>query len=162
MLQRRTIQVSGRADKLPRKCLRERDCARLWPTVMQILNNHHGTTHNGTYVHLRETPHGNLDLVLSERGREDFAAIESIRDRYGNRPALLTLLADHLERGWELIPPRDLGTLALGPILARAVERDASGSVVGIGPVYWYPDFPIYDEIDELLRQGFLELQGSA
>jgi hypothetical protein len=128
---------------------------------MPVNDASHQTTENGRFVHLRETPDGNLDLVLSERGRDEFAAIESIRDRYGNRPALTALLADHLGRGWELVPPRDLGTPALGPILSREIERSDAGSIIATGRIYWYPDYPIYDEIDELHRQGFLELRGT-
>lgn len=128
---------------------------------MSISEVHSRKTQNGRFVHLRETPHGNLDLVLSQSGREEFPAIESIRKRHGNRPALIVLLADHLASGWELVPPEDLGTPALGPILGREIERDAYGAIITAGRLYWYPEFPIYDEIDELHRQGFLELQGS-
>lgn len=128
---------------------------------MQICNANSVSTHNGRYIHLRETPHGDLDLVLSRDGRDDFPAIDSIRNRYGNRPALTALLADHLARGWELVSPREIDAPVLGPILTRELERDPDASVIAVGRVYWYPEFAICDEIDELRRQGFLELRGS-
>lgn len=129
--------------------------------LMQTSPTNSWTTHNGRFLHLRETPHGNLDLVLSQQGRECFPSIDSIRNRYGNHSALTILLADHLACGWELLLRCELDVPALGPILARDVKRDSWGSVVTAGRVFWYPDFAFCDEIDELQRSGFLELRGS-
>ncbi len=129
---------------------------------MLARNTHPRTTYHGRYVHLRETPHGDLDLVLSAEGQDVFPSIDSIRCRYGNRPALATLLADHLEWGWELVDPQELGAFTLSPILSREIERDSDGAIVVAGRLYWQADLPVVDPIDELRRRGFLEFRGTA
>ena len=121
----------------------------------------HRCTESGFYIHLCEAPNGILDLVLSEQGREQFAEIESIRKSYGSRAALAALLKDHSQNGWEFIPPWDLGALTSAPILSREIERDDEGRAVAVGRVYWFPEFAMLDEIEELRRTGFLEFRGA-
>lgn len=119
------------------------------------------TANRGYYVQLQETPDGNLHIVLNARGREEFDEIASVRKQYGIRAALAVLLEDHLMNGWELVPPRDLGALTAAPILSREIERDLHGTVIAAGRVFWYPDYAVLDEIEELRRHGFLEFRGA-
>lgn len=129
---------------------------------MLIQDTPQRATERGFYVHLHETPDGNLHIVLNERGRDEFDEIQSIRNQYGIRAALAVLLEDHLTNGWELVPPRDLGALTSAPILSREIERDIRGTIVAAGRVFWYPDYAVLDEIEELRRHGFLEFRGAA
>lgn len=111
-------------------------------------------------VQLHETPEGNLDLLLSDGGLRTLSEIEAIRDKYGGRARLFAILRDHFLCGWELVSGGDLGVLTAAPILSREIERDLDGTVVGIGRLYWYPHFPVLDEIEELRRHGWIEFRG--
>ena|SRR5579863_3136911 len=119
------------------------------------------TTRAGGYVHLRETPDGNLDIVLSEHGRQQFPAIESFRRQYGTRLTLRAILSDHLQSGWELVTGKDLGLPTSAPMLSRDIHRDNAGRIIFTGRVYWYDDYAFLDEIEELRRNGFLEFRGA-
>jgi hypothetical protein len=115
----------------------------------------------GFYVDLHESPDGYLHVLLNCRGREEFGTITAIHDQYGIRAALIALIDDHLQGAWELVHGRDLGALTSGPILSRDIERDLDGTIVTAGRVYWYPDFAVLDEIEELYRHGFLEFRSA-
>lgn len=121
----------------------------------------HRPAEQGLYVFLQETPDGNLQVMLNDRGRQDFGEIETVHSRYGARAALITLIADHLQNGWELVPPEDLGALTAAPILSREIERNLFGQVVTAGRVYWFPEYAVLDEIEELRRTGNLEFRGT-
>ena len=121
---------------------------------------HTPTSDHGFYVDLRKTNNGDLQIVLTESGRANFVEVEEGRDAHGIHAALCTLLEDHLCNGWEMLPPEDIGALTAAPILSDEIVRDDDGRVVEAGRVYWYPDYAVRDEIEEIRRDLVLVFQG--
>ena len=117
---------------------------------------------HGFYVDLEKTTDGNLRIVLTENGKAEFGVIVEERDKFGIHAALCTLLEDHLCTGWEMVPPEDIGALTAAPILSDDILRNEEGSVVEVGRVYWYPDYAVRDEIEEIRRDLVLVFQGVA
>jgi hypothetical protein len=116
---------------------------------------------HGFYVDLRKTDDGNLTIALTRSGRSEFATIMEERDAHGIHAALVALLEDHVGNGWEMVPPEDIGALTAAPILTDDILRDEEGRVVEIGRVFWYPDYAVRDEIEELRRDLVLVFQGA-
>jgi hypothetical protein len=114
----------------------------------------------GFYVDLRKTEDGNLQIALTRNGRANFATIREERDRNGTHAALCALLEDHFGSGWEMVPPEDIGALTAAPILSDEIVRDEDGRVVEVGRVYWFPDYAVRDEIEEIRRNLVLVFQG--
>lgn len=100
----------------------------------------------------------NGNLKITRTG--DFRPIEQIRDAEGINAALLALLEHHLANGWEMVPPKDLGALTSAPILSDEIERDEDGQITAAGRVYWYPDYAVRDEIQELREKISIVFQG--
>jgi hypothetical protein len=115
---------------------------------------------HGFYVDLRKTGRGDLEILLNETGQKSFEEIQGIRDRYGIHAALDALLEDHLQTGWEIVPPEDICALTSAPILSDEIERDEEGRVTKAGRVYWYPDYAVRDEIQEIHEKLMLVFQG--
>jgi len=116
----------------------------------------------GFYVDLEKAQDGNLRIRLNRSGRRHFAEIRQQRDAYGIHAALCALLEDHLCNGWEMVPPEDIAALTAAPILSDEISRDDEGQVTEAGRVYWYPDYQVCDEIDELRSHLMLVFQGVA
>ncbi len=116
----------------------------------------------GFYVDLEKTPDGNLAIRLNPGGQRHFAEIREQRDALGISAALYVLLEDHLCTGWEMVPPEDIGALTAAPILSDEIVRDDEGRVTEAGRVYWYPDYAVRDEIEELRASLVLIFQGVA
>jgi hypothetical protein len=100
--------------------------------------------------------------VLTENGRTNFERIGEERDSHGINAALFALLEDHLCNGWEMLPPEDLGALTAAPILSDEIVRDEQGRLVEAGRVYWYPDYAVRDEIEEIRTKSAIVFQGVA
>ena len=115
---------------------------------------------SGFYVDLQKTEKGDLQITLTKNGRANFAAIEDERSRYGTMAALAATLEDHLANGWELVPPEDIGALTAAPILSDEIVRDEQGRVTDAGRVFWFPDYQVRDEIEELRKHLVLVFQG--
>jgi len=116
-----------------------------------------GIIERGQYVDLRKTDEGNLEIVLSEEGRAEFEQIEQIRQALATDAALAELLEDHFGNGWEIVLPEEIGALTSAPILSDEITRDDCGRVEDVGIVYWYPEYQVTDEIEEL-RKGLVLL----
>jgi hypothetical protein len=114
----------------------------------------------GFYVDLRKTAGDDLEIVLHPSGRRHFSEIRQQRDAYGIHAALCALLEDHLCNGWEMVPPEDIGALTAAPILSDEIVRDDDGRVTEAGRVYWYPDYQVKDEIEEIRKHLVLLFQG--
>jgi hypothetical protein len=117
---------------------------------------------HGFYVDLRKTREGNLEIRLNRTGRRHFADIQEQRDALGINAALHALLEDHLCTGWEMVPPEDIGALTAAPIISDEIVRDDEGRVTEAGRVYWYPDYQVRDEIEEIRKELVLLFQGVA
>ena len=116
----------------------------------------------GFYVDLEKAGDGNLHIHLNPNGRRNFAEIREQRDAYGIHAALCALLEDHLCSGWEMVPPEDIGALTAAPILSDEIVRDDEGRLTEAGLVYWYPDYQVRDEIEEIRAHLMLVFQGAA
>jgi hypothetical protein len=116
----------------------------------------------GFYVDLEKTNDGNLRILLNRNGQRHFATIRDEKDAFGIHAALCALLEDHLSSGWEMIPPEDIGALTAAPILSDEIVRDEDGRVIQAGRVYWYSDYQVLDEIEELRTNLSLVFQGVA
>jgi hypothetical protein len=117
---------------------------------------------HGYYVDLQKTDSGDLQIVLTENGRVNFVTIEEERDLHGTNAALFALLEDHLCNGWEMVPPEDLGALTAAPILSDEIVRDEQGRVAEARRVFWYPDYAVRDEIEEIRTKSAITFQGVA
>jgi len=115
---------------------------------------------HGFYVDLQKDHDGNLEILPNENGRSNFDTIQEVRDAQGVNEALYALLEDHLDNGWEMVPPEDIGALTAAPILSDEIVRDDNGRIVEAGRVYWYPDYAVRDEIEELRDKLLLLFQG--
>lgn len=115
---------------------------------------------HGFYVDLKKNDDGNLGILLNENGRSNFDTIQGVRDAQGINEALYALLEDHLCNGWEMVPPEDIGALTAAPIISDEIVRDDNGRVIEAGRVYWYPDYAVRDEIEELRDKLLLLFQG--
>lgn len=116
----------------------------------------------GFYVDLQKTADGNLHIHLTRNGRRYFDEIQEQRDSLGINAALDALLEDHLSSGWEMVPPEDIGALTAAPILSDEIVRDEDGRVTHAGRVYWYPEYQVLDEIEELRINLSIIFQGVA
>jgi hypothetical protein len=115
---------------------------------------------HGFYVDLEKTDDGNLHIALTKEGSAEFGTIVEERNKFGIHAALCTLLEDHLCNGWEMVPPEDIGALTTAPILSDDIRRDEDGNVAEVGRVFWYPDYAVRDEIEEIRRDLVLVFQG--
>ena len=109
---------------------------------------------HGFYVDLQKSENGDLQICSTENGQAHFATILEERDSHGIHAALCALLEDHLCNGWEMVPPEDIGALTAAPILSDEILRNDEGRIVEAGRVYWYPDYAVRDEIEELRESG--------
>jgi len=117
---------------------------------------------HGFYVDLRKTASGDLEILLNRNGHRHFSEIREQRDAFGINAALYALLEDHLCCGWEMVPPEDIGALTAAPILTDDISRDDEGRVTDVGRVFWYPDYAVRDEINEIRENLVLRFQGVA
>jgi hypothetical protein len=108
-----------------------------------------------SYIEIVKNPNG-ITLKLTPAGREE------LQSRMGPgggwvkclRSILADLLEDHLANGWEFIEPAEIGALTSAPILSDEVERDDEGKLVWLGNVYWFPDYAVRCELEEMLENG--------
>ena len=61
-----------------------------------------------------------------------------------------------------MVPPEDIGALTAAPILSDEIVRDDDGRLTAAGRVYWYPDYAVRDEIEELRPDLVHVFQGVA
>jgi len=96
------------------------------------------------YVKFVETPDCLL-IKLTEAGRQE---LESQRDDNGWKRGTIYIFEDLVEwqicNGWEFVKPEDIGALTSAPIL-RSLGNDK---------LYWFPDYAVTCEIEELLEKN--------
>lgn len=108
----------------------------------------------GAYVDLLPDARGDLRLQLTLSGIAHSATFRIQRLTNGVMTTLATLLADHLETDWELLEPAELAALTSAPLLGTGIDRDDEGVLRGVEHLYWFPDYAVRDEIEELLTDG--------
>ena len=72
----------------------------------------------------------------------------------GTISILHNLLKDWLCNGWEFIRPEEIGALTSAPILSDDAKRNDQGELTDVGNVYWFSDYAVTCEIEELLAKG--------
>jgi len=107
-----------------------------------------------SYIEIVKSEEG-ITLKLTPEGRGELLEHrqEDGWDK-GTNYILGDLLEDHFANGWEWILPEDIGALTSAPILSEEVERDEEGKLVSVGRVYWFPDYAVRCELEELLEKG--------
>ena len=109
-----------------------------------------------SYVEIVKSIEG-ITLKLTPLGR---AELKDLRIDGGMNWAkshdsiLADMLEDHLCNGWEFIQPEEIGALTAAPILSDSVTRDDSGNLLKVDQVYWFPDYAVRSELDELYENG--------
>lgn len=111
-------------------------------------------TYRGEYVDFTERENSLL-IELNEEGRKEVSHWPPVNKIEDERGAFLSLIEDHLQRGWEYVHPEDLGALTDAMILAWDVARGDDGEIIDAGRVYSsIRDYQVYGELEPLLTQG--------
>lgn len=99
----------------------------------------------GSHVDLKETPAG-LKIELLPEGRA-WLQTERTADGWkrGTKFIFQDMLEDWFGCGWEWVLPEDIGALTSAPIL-RSPD----------GAIYWFPEYAVQCELEEMLSQGFV------
>jgi len=107
-----------------------------------------------SYVEIVKSVEG-ITLRLTPEGQEELAEYR-IPEGWSHSPDMLfaDMLEDHLCNGWEFIQPEEIGALTAAPILSDSAERDDQGNLVKVDQVYWFPDYAVRSELDELYENG--------
>ena len=105
----------------------------------------------GSYLNLKQQGYNLLLVPTAEGCRE---ADRLMDKRISIDRALHDLLESHLNNGWELLDPDEIGALTEAPILANSDEvyRNANGEVVLVGKIYYFEKYMIVNEIEEFAR----------
>lgn len=99
---------------------------------------------------------GQLHIRLDPEAREE---VEELLDKPVDQ-AFAELIEYHLANGWTLLDPEDVGALTASPILSEEVQYDEDGNIASVGRVYWYPEYQVKSEIEELLEDGEVVFRG--
>jgi len=98
-----------------------------------------------SYVDLVETPHF-LSIRLLPAGREELLD-QRLEDgngwKHGTVYVFMNLIEDWLCNGWQWVEPETIGALTAAPILRSPM-----------GKLYWFPDYAITCELEEILAKG--------
>jgi hypothetical protein len=107
-----------------------------------------------SYVEIVKSEDG-IALKLTPEGREELSSYR-IPEGWSHSPdrLLADMLEDHLCNGWEFIQPEEIGALTSSPILSDSAERDDFGKLLKVDQVYWFPDYAVRSELDELYENG--------
>jgi hypothetical protein len=108
-----------------------------------------------SYIQIVKCAEG-ITLKLTPEGREELRDCRRSGGGWskGTDDLLHDLLEYQLCNGWEFIPPEDIGALTSAPILSDEAERDDHGNLTKLGQVYWFPDYAVRSELDELYENG--------
>jgi hypothetical protein len=111
-----------------------------------------------SYVEIVKSEEG-ITLKLTHVGRielREYRIDTGAGPDWSNRHDVIfaDLLKDHLANGWEIIQPEEIGALTAAPILSDSVTRDDSGNLLKVDQVYWFPDYAVRSELDELYENG--------
>lgn len=109
-------------------------------------------------VDLEKLENGNLKVTLTEEGRSEIIDSFEVNKR---APDLYVLMEHHLCNGWTALNPEDIGALTgCEDIYTDDYAMDDEGGYEYIGRVYWYPQYETKNPVIELLRHGFIILEG--
>jgi hypothetical protein len=112
----------------------------------------------GRYVELEEKGDGNLEIVLTDEGREEIDEFRKLPEE----EAMYTLLEDHMANSsWEWLAPEEVGALTSALILTHDAERDDDGKLKRVGRVYWDSDYQVQSTVEELAKSGRVTWAGA-
>jgi hypothetical protein len=115
-----------------------------------------------SYVEMVKEEDG-LRIRLTDDGRE---FLNDLRDAdgwcKGTDAIFCELLECELGNGWDMISPEEISALTSANIISDECVRDDHGSITSLGVVYWFPDYAIRSEIDDLLDSGEAFLPAAA
>lgn len=107
-----------------------------------------------SYIEIEKGEDG-ITMKLTEAGREELRDLRTEEEwAKGTDAILLDLLEDHLANGWEVIQPEEIDALTSALILSDTVVRNDNGEVVSVGTAYWFPDYAIRSEVNDLWNHG--------
>lgn len=129
------------------------------------------STRQGTYTTLEAEP-GRLIIRLTDEGRAELAdnlpntdeALIQVKNGYHielnwtkpHADILQEMLEDHLANGWTMPDAAQIGALTSSPLLAYGCDYDEEGFITKSEALYWFPDYQVKSELDQLLREGFV------
>lgn len=88
-----------------------------------------------------------LHIKLLPEAREDVEALRG-QNAFGE------VIEHQLGNGWQWVQPEDIGALTSAPILSDEVEYDDGGEITKVGRVFYFADYALRDEIEDLLARG--------
>lgn len=110
-----------------------------------------------------EKINGDLKITLTEEGREFLKENRNEDNSDWNKGTdfiYFDLTEGILCEEWEHIRPEECGAMTDGIIISDEAERDDQGNLTKLGRVYWYPNYQIRAEIDDLWEDGECILEG--
>lgn len=141
---------------------------------------HHETaliyTPEALYMVLTQQGAASLKEALADRDEEHERAINRYREQLLANPAKKpypihytsndAVLWEMLEPHWtngelESVRPEEIGALTDAPIFANWTEDNDQGELLKIGAVYWWECYCLYDMAEELLKAGYVAIQGA-
>jgi hypothetical protein len=70
---------------------------------------------------------------------------------------IFEFMEDATSNGWEWLSPEKIGALTDAPIITNDVEWDENrDEIVGLGDLWWYPQYELYDPLEEIQKNGFV------
>lgn len=108
-----------------------------------------------SYIEIEKGEDG-ITMKLTEAGREELRDLRTEEGEWakGTDAILLDLLEDHLANGLDVIQPEEIGALTSALILSDTVVRNDNGEIVSVETVYWFPDYAIRSEVNDLWDDG--------
>jgi hypothetical protein len=110
-----------------------------------------------SYIEIEKREDGIL-LKLTPAGREELKSwrAEGCMSAWtkGTNSILCDLLEDHLANGWEFIYPAEIGALTDSLLISDEAVRSDQGHLTELGTVYWFPDYAVRSELDDLYDNG--------
>jgi hypothetical protein len=109
-----------------------------------------------SYIDLEETSLG-LKIILKEEGRE-----EVLRTRYSHKVndiwKRLLRPGKNIPREYFLLKPEMVGASTTATIIGKGLTMDEYGALHFNKEytIWWFPDYQIVDEIEELLVTGYI------
>lgn len=108
-------------------------------------------------VTFEKLPNGNLKLTLTEAGWQECQEADEL---VGQLPSLNDLIEYQLGNGWDEIAPEEIGALTSAPILSDTARYNDAGDLTGVGTVYWFPAYEVFDPVERMYRKGEVIFQG--
>jgi hypothetical protein len=111
----------------------------------------------GQLVEFTKLSNGDLRISLLPEGREE--AVEISKTNKSTNAKFTEIIMHQICNGWDVLRPEEVGALTDSLILSDDSEFDDEGEVITIGNVWWFPNYQILDEVEELLKNGYVDFE---